>query len=205
MIVQHLNQVLGNIDIYLLDQVLKDNIKPDAKILDAGCGEGRNLIYFLNNGFDVHGLDINDEAIQMLHFIIGSNYNHYSKSRFQVADLANLPYQDSSFDYVICSAVLHFSTNAQKFWSSVSELHRVLSTNGTLFIRMTSDIGLNDHQPTDTEHIYQLPDSSIRFLLNHDMISLLKEQFHFEELEPIKTVLVDDKRSMTTLILRKNK
>ena len=49
--IKELNHLLGNIDIYLLDQILKDRFKKSFKILDAGCGEGRNLIYFVRNGF----------------------------------------------------------------------------------------------------------------------------------------------------------
>lgn len=203
MIIERLNQLLGNIDLYLLDQILKNKIASDARILDAGCGEGRNLVYFLNNGFDVHGIDTNEEAIKMLHFIVGSKYKHYSKSRFRTGDLSELPYDDCSFDYVICNAVLHFSNNIDHFWSYISEIHRILSIGGTVFIRMTSDIGINNLQATDIPHVYELPDGSTRFLLNYKMINALKEKFDFEETEPLKTVLVDNMRSMTTLILRK--
>lgn len=48
-----LNKLLGNIDIYLLDQILKGRFTKEMRILDAGCGEGRNLIYFLHEGFQV--------------------------------------------------------------------------------------------------------------------------------------------------------
>ncbi|MGL1886454.1 MAG: class I SAM-dependent methyltransferase [Reichenbachiella sp.] len=203
MMVQHLNNALGNIDLYLLDQILKGNIDPKSKILDLGCGEGRNLIYFLNNGFDVYGLDLNPDAIKMLHFIIKSKYNHYDTSRFEIGDTQNLPYSDHSFDYLICSAVLHFSKDKSTFWKSIDEISRILTPNGSLFIRMTSDIGLSGQVPTDTPHVFQLPDSSHRFLLDLDMIAQIKTQYSFEEIEPIKTVVVNNKRCMTTLVLRK--
>ena len=43
----------GQIDIYLFDQLLRGRIRPGMRILDAGCGGGRNLVYMLKNGFDV--------------------------------------------------------------------------------------------------------------------------------------------------------
>ncbi|WP_332912670.1 hypothetical protein [Algoriphagus boritolerans] len=46
--VTELNQLLGNVDIYLLDQILKGRFSKEMKILDAGCGEGRNAVYFIN-------------------------------------------------------------------------------------------------------------------------------------------------------------
>jgi SAM-dependent methyltransferase len=53
----HLLQSFGNIDIYLFDQLLKGTYEHCSKVLDAGCGGGRNLVYFLNNGFEVYGID----------------------------------------------------------------------------------------------------------------------------------------------------
>ena len=42
----NLNEFFGDIDIYLFDQILKNRFAPEMKILDAGCGGGRNLVYF---------------------------------------------------------------------------------------------------------------------------------------------------------------
>lgn len=203
MTTQQLNKYLGNIDLYLLDQILKGEIRPDAKILDAGCGEGRNLIYFLNNGFEVEGIDQNEDAIRMLQFIIGSNYTHYPKKHFQVGQLSELPYTKSQFDYVICSAVLHFAQSEEHFWSMMNELNRVLNINGSLFIRMTSDIGLNGHTHLSNGR-YHLPDGSQRFLITEKIIKSILEEFNYSKLEPIKTVIVENQRCMTTLVLKKN-
>jgi len=54
---ENLQEIYGNIDIYLFDQLLKGTYDHCEKILDAGCGEGRNLVYFLRNGFEVFGVD----------------------------------------------------------------------------------------------------------------------------------------------------
>ena len=42
-----LQEQFGQIDIYLFDQLLRGRIPPGSRILDAGCGSGRNLVYFL--------------------------------------------------------------------------------------------------------------------------------------------------------------
>ncbi|UXP30950.1 class I SAM-dependent methyltransferase [Reichenbachiella agarivorans] len=203
MTIQQLNKELGNIDLYLLDQILKGNIDTNAKILDAGCGEGRNLIYFLNNHYEVHGIDQNPDAIRMLQFILGANYPQINKGNFHIGTIDQIPYPNETFDWIISSAVLHFAQNQEDFWAGIKEMTRVLKTNGVLFVRMTSDIGL-DEMPETENGKYNLPDGSYRFLITEELISQLLTDFAFTPIEPIKSVVVDKMRSMTTLVLRKN-
>jgi SAM-dependent methyltransferase len=59
-----LQQTYGNIDIYLFDQLLKGRYDNAKKVLDVGCGHGRNLFYFLRNGYEVFGIDSNKQAIE---------------------------------------------------------------------------------------------------------------------------------------------
>ena len=79
------------------------------KILDAGCGEGRNLIYFLNQGYDVFGVDKNPDAIRILQFVAKSINPKIDKKKFITADLVEIPFPDNNFEMIISSAVLHFS------------------------------------------------------------------------------------------------
>src|SRR3954462_11340958 len=53
----------GGIDIYLFDQLLKGRFKPPMRLLDAGCGTGRNLTYFFRAGFDVYAVDEDEDAL----------------------------------------------------------------------------------------------------------------------------------------------
>ena len=142
--VPQLNKLLGNIDIYLLDQVLKNRFDKAMRILDAGCGEGRNLVYFLNNGFEVYGVDQNPDAIRMLQFVSGSINPTYPRSRFITADLMAMPFEDAYFDWVISCAVLHFARDQSHFEALFAEHDRVLKPGGSLFLRMTSQRGLEN-------------------------------------------------------------
>src|SRR5687768_1641778 len=53
----------GNIDIYLFDQILRGRIAAGMRVLDAGCGSGRNLIYLLRSGYEVFGADADPQAV----------------------------------------------------------------------------------------------------------------------------------------------
>ena len=193
---KELKQEIGNIDIYLLDQILKERFNSTDKILDAGCGSGRNLQYFINNNFDVYGIDSNENRIKNL-----KNLNN--NQNFKVAKLEAIPFNKDYFDYIICNAVLHFANNEIHFFKMFSELFRVLKTNGTLFIRMTSDFGIENLVNEIENGVYNIPDGSTRFLLTNTILEKLKNKYNFDFIEPLKTVNVNNLRCMSTLIIKK--
>src|SRR5206468_12908782 len=59
----NLQEKFGQIDIYLFDQLLRGRIAPGMRVLDAGCGGGRNLVYLLREGYEVYGVDADPRAI----------------------------------------------------------------------------------------------------------------------------------------------
>ena len=141
---------LGNIDIYLLDQLLKNRITPNMRILDAGCGTGRNAQYFIQNNFEIWGIDKNPEAIAQVKSQIQQWNPAYDSTRFQIADLTAIPFPDQHFDFIISSAVFHFAENRKQFIQLLEESIRVLNTNGILWFRMTTKHTLEDMPITYT-------------------------------------------------------
>ncbi|WP_299602819.1 class I SAM-dependent methyltransferase [uncultured Aquimarina sp.] len=199
MAIQKLQTTLGNIDIYLLDQILKERYHKTDKILDAGCGSGRNLHWFYNNEYNLYAVDKEIESIDY----IRSVYPKWSK-KMEVCDLEQLKFKNDYFDHIICSAVLHFAHDLTQFEAMFSELIRVLKPFGTLFIRMTSDIGIEDKITPINDGVYLLGDESYRFLLTREILSNLMKKHSLSFLEPLKSTNVHDLRSMTTLVLQKN-
>ncbi len=195
------NQYFGNIDIYLLDQILKNRFHRDMKVLDAGCGEGRNLIYFLNAGYTVYGIDKDGLAIEMLRFIAASTRPDLDGDHFSISQLESLPFEDGFFDLVICSAVLHFAENEQHFITMFRELSRCAKPGGMLFIRTASDMGIEEKIIPRGSGKFLLPDGSVRFLLTRTLLNDLIEEHSLSYLEPFKTVNVNDTRCMSTLVL----
>ena len=171
------------------------------KVLDAGCGEGRNLMHFINSGYDVYGIDINPMAIKALQFIISSIRPDLSKNHFKEEDIANLSFPDNTFDLIIASAVLHFASDHNHFYKMVGQLIRSLKSGAMLFIRMTSDIGIENLVVAKGSGRFLIPDGSERFLLTREILEKLNSQYTLKYLEPFKTVNVNDVRCMSTLIV----
>lgn len=201
---EELNRELGNIDIYLLDQVLKGRYQRAHRILDVGCGEGRNLVYFIRNGYQVQGIDQDASAILMLQYVARSLRPDAEKGDFLVGKAEALPYADQSFDALISIAVLHFAHDKVHFWAMIAELHRVLKPGGTLFIRMNTAVGIEAQVEPLQNDLHALQDGSIRFLLTRMLLDELLQRFQMRLLEPFKAVVVADMRAMCTLMLEKS-
>jgi tellurite methyltransferase len=197
-----LRETYGDIDIYLFDQLLKGRYDGLNKVLDVGCGSGRNLYYFLRNGYEVFGVDPAPQAVENVKQLSAELASNNPLKNFIVCAAENLPYANASFDLIICSAVLHFAIDEKHFDDMLRSMFRVLKTGGYFFARLASDIGIEDLIKPLGNRRYLLPDGSERFLVNEQM--LLSYTHEFGELyEPIKTTNVQNMRCMTTWCIQK--
>lgn len=197
-----LRETYGNIDIYLFDQLLKGRYDKAVKVLDVGCGSGRNLFYFLRNGYEVFGIDPDPQAVKIVQKLSAELAPDNPLENFEVCNAENLNYDDAVFDLVISSAVLHFAKDEQHFNAMLQSMSRVLKRGGYFFARLASDIGIEKLVKPLGNRRYLLPDGSERFLVNEQM--LLKYTSELGELyEPIKTTNVHNIRCMTTWCVQK--
>lgn len=200
----NLEQQFGNIDIYLFDQLLKGTYDNCHTVLDAGCGGGRNLVYFLQHGFDVYATDVNAEAVKTVKHLAANLAPALPAGNFRVSTIEEMPFADASFDLVVCSAVLHFAKNKQQFDKMLLSLWRVLKPGGYFFARLASDTGIEHLVQPMGNGRYLLPDGSERYLVNTSMLLSYTAQLRATLHEPIKTTNVENLRCMTTWCMRKN-
>lgn len=197
----------GHIDIYLFDQLLKGRFDSCKRLLDAGCGDGRNIVFFLRRGVDVYGVDRDVEAIEGVKKRAAELAPHLPSANFQTASLGALPFEDDYFDAVLGSAVLHFAENENHFFRMLDELWRVLKPGGFLFTRLASSIGIESMVPPvlpKENRRFTLPDGTERFLVDEKMLTHAAERLNAELLDPLKTTIVQNRRCMTTWCVRKN-
>ena len=193
----------GEIDIYLFDQILKNEFTERTKILDAGCGAGRNLVYFLRCGCRVFAVDENPEAVRYVRQLAGSLAPDLSDENFRVAKVEALPFPDDCFDLVISSAVLHFAADERQFDRMLDEMWRVLKNGGLFFARLASSICLENKIEPVSGRRCRLPDGSERFLVDEGFLLERTEKLGGVLTEPIKTTNVQNLRCMTTWVVRK--
>ena len=195
----NIQEQLCQTDIYLIDQILKGRYNCTDKILDAGCGNGRNMNWFLQNGYDITGIDMNMEVINFLK----DKYKTLPIGRFIVSTTDSTNFADDYFHHIISSAVLHFANNSIHFNKMIAELARIVKPEGSLFIRMASNIGIEEKVIPVADGVYLIPDGTKRFLLTRTLLADFMQQNKLVFIEPLKTVNVDDTRCMSTLVLQK--
>jgi tellurite methyltransferase len=200
----HLREQFGDIDIYLFDQIIRNRIVPGMRILDAGCGSGRNLVYLMREGFDVVGVDTSPAAIDATRRLALRLNPQLPESAFRIEPVEAMSLGDASFDVVISSAVLHFARDEAHFRDMLDEMWRVLRPNGIIFARLASTIGmpLDCFTPIGNRRFY-LPDGSERFLVDEEFLIHEAERLDAWLGDPIKTTVVQNTRCMTTWVVRK--
>ena len=199
---QQLARQFGAIDIYLFDQIARGRFDARRRVLDAGCGHGRNLVWFLQNGYEVLALDSDPSAVSAVRALSARLAPAQPAANIQQGALDALPWPDGSMDAVVSSAVLHFATSDDHFGRMVNELGRVLAPGGLLFARLASSIGIEPLLARPTGRV-RLPDGSDRFVVSEQMLLEWTARLDGDLLDPIKTTNVQGLRCMTTWCVEK--
>ena len=188
----------GQIDIYLFDQILRRRITPGMRILDAGCGFGRNLVYFLRQGYPVFGADADGRAVAAVRRLAPS----LPAENFRVETVEHMSFPAAFADVVLSSAVLHFARDEDHFRAMLRGCWRVLKPGGLLFCRLASSIGIESLVAPAGGRRFLLPDGSERFLVDEALLLRMTEELGASLVDPLKTTVVQNQRSMTTWVLR---
>jgi tellurite methyltransferase len=198
-----LQEQFGQIDIYLFDQLLKGRISPGMRILDAGCGSGRNLVYLLREGYEVYAVDPDPQAVDSVRTLARTLAPALPESNFRIEAVEQMSFDDACADVVISNTVLHFARDDAHFEAMLHGAWRVLKPGGLFFCRLGSTIGME----SQVEHIqgrrYKSPDGSERYLVDAALLGSHTERLGGDLADPLKTTVVHNQRSMTTWVLRK--
>lgn len=198
-----LQDLFGHIDIYVLDQLLRGNIRPGMRVMDAGCGHGRNLQYLMRAGYDVMGLDSNPRSVEVVRGLAQRLAPGLPADAFRVEALEASSFAAGCADVVLCNAVLHFALDHRHFDAELDGAWRLLAPGGLFFARLASSIGIESSiTPRGDGHFAQ-PDGSVAYLVDLDRLLTSTARLGGELVDPIKTTNVQGLRCMTTWVMRK--
>lgn len=201
---KELQEQFGQIDIYLFDQLLRDRVTPGMRVLDAGCGFGRNLVYFLRQGYEVFGADMDPRAVAAVRRLAFSLAPNLPPENFRVEKIEAMSFPPGFADLVILNAVLHFARDDDQFYEMLRGAWRTLKPGGILFCRLASSIGMEQQIRQVRGRRSLPPDGSERYLVDEEFLGKLTEELGGRMVDPLKTTVVQNQRCMTTWVLQKN-
>lgn len=193
----------GHIDIYLFDQFLRGRIVPGMRVVDMGCGTGRNLVHLLREGYDVYATDHDPDAVVAVQALARTLAPALPADHVRVEPVEQSSFETATFDVVISNAVLHFACDHAHFDAMVNEMWRVLKPGGLFFARLASSIGMADRMQPLGHGRHQMPDGSERYLVDEPTLMATTWRLGGRQLDPLKTTIVQDQRCMTTWVLEK--
>lgn len=202
--VKMLNSALGNADLILIDQILKNRFHKQMRILDAGCGEGRNMVYFIKNEFRIYGIDSNIDAIRLAKLHCRSLNNTFEVENIQNFAIEQNPFPDQFFDAIICLNVLHSAKNQNDFFLWFEQLIRMLHSGGFLLLSLQSQIGVSQNPQQDDAKGRNNKGNENFYLLTENVLQEILKLDYLKTIENTKTILIDNKKSHTYLFLERS-
>lgn len=194
---------LAKTDIMLVDQLMRGRVAPGTRVLDAGCGNGRNLDVFLAEGHPVLAADRDVRCVEAVHERAARHDVELPGDAVRVEAVEDLSFDDACADLVICNAVLHFANDRAHFDAQLDQLWRVLAPGGLLFTRLATTIGMESALQPQGGRWFLQPDGDLRFLLDAALLREAAERIGGTLADPLKTTVVDGQRAMSTWVLRK--
>jgi len=164
------------------------------RVLELGCGQGRDTIFFASNGLDVHAIDSSKIAIENVNQKIREknisiNLKHFEARR-------GLPFGNNHFDALYSHMFYNMSFTDEDLRFLFTESSRVLKDKGLLYfsVRSDNDLLYNKGKKIDS-NIYEINGFQIRFFIKPQIRSFLSNCFEIKNImesneEPVSLYLV---------------
>jgi len=105
----------------------------NARVLDAGCGSGRDVQYFLDEGLNAVGIDASEKLIE-------SAKKRVENGKFKIMDISNMEFEEGEFDGIwALDSISYLDEN--EISAALEEIGRVIKNNGILFVSVREGKG----------------------------------------------------------------
>lgn len=102
-----------------------DSFPPNSLVLDAGCGNGKNM--GIRNDLQFVGIDTSENLLKICR---ERGFN------VKASNIKSVPFEDNYFDFIICIAVLHHIVNPEERIQAICELIRITKPGGQIMIQV---------------------------------------------------------------------
>ena len=184
-------------DLSLIDAILKGYLPASGTVLDVGCGEGRNGLYFIRTGFEYLGIDQDSSKIRLLEYLSSSLSN--ANASFKVGKMQEISFENR-FDLVVASRILHFSEDRLDFLSIWEKLISSMKAGAVIYFAMDSAIA-TEFVLQKTNGFSEFCDGRVSFALTEPLYQEMKVDL--VEVEPLKTIIYQNQRVQSFGLLRK--
>lgn len=121
----------GRVQVEILDSVVEAaelfSANKCRSILDLGCGTGRNTLYLVDRGFDVHACDISESGVEITKKLLSDK--NTNNVEYSIQDMYSMTLENDLFDGVLCIWVQGHGTR-DEVKKGIKEIYRVLKPGG---------------------------------------------------------------------------
>ena len=103
------------------------------KVLDVGCGNGRDCKYIFQQEFHVRGIDLSKNMLSIAQELVPD-------VQFEIMDLTNITYPENSYDGIISNCSL-FHVPVEELPKTLDSFSKVLKPNGKLLLILQEGLG----------------------------------------------------------------
>jgi len=165
-------------------QICYSNFKKHhvKKLLELGCGQGRDTLFFASHELDIYAIDSSKVAIESLEQKIGKENTSIKLRQFDAGQ--GIPFSNKYFDAVYSHMFYNMRFTDEELSFLFKESSRVLRNNGLLYfsVRSDKDVLYNKGKKIDN-NIYEINGFQIRFFTKAQIKSFLANHFEIKTIE----------------------
>ncbi|MCE9628722.1 MAG: class I SAM-dependent methyltransferase [Candidatus Vogelbacteria bacterium] len=195
---------------YWKDFLVEIENKKIKKVLDLGCGAGRNTEMIWSLGFNVYGVDLHEDMVSTTMTRMKTLAPEINWSlRIVQTDMTSLPYMDGSFDVVLSNGVYHNVSSVEDLEIAIQESARVLSNNGFLCINIFTSkyIDHNTLEKESSNHLYTTKEGLDMILISSEELIAICDKYNLklqENLTEYVSEVSTGKRSVARGVFKKS-
>lgn len=158
---------------------LQKHVTKNARVLEIGCGLGRNIQDILPVTKNITGIDHDKKTITN----IKNKFLKYSSLNFQEAEAEKLPFKNEVFDFVVCFTT--FGNFGNKKSIILNEMKRVLKKSGSIIIDVFSEDALEERLKVYKKSRGKFKVEGTTVFFDDGLGDKISEQFNQEQLKNI--------------------